>query len=148
MDKAGAAHQLRELVRVLVRNLGILEQNEASCCGTTIGQCHAVVEIGRTEGISLNELADLLNLDKSTMSRTVSNIIDQDLAERETDPSDRRYLKIRLTEQGKIVYGTVENSMDDYFTRVFDSIPEEKHAQVLESLQLLSEAAKENKCCE
>ena len=38
---------LRELIRLLVRNLGILEKGDASCCDVTISQCHAIVEIGR-----------------------------------------------------------------------------------------------------
>jgi hypothetical protein len=43
-----ASKYLRELIRVLVRNLGILEKSDASCCGVTISQCHAIVEIGRS----------------------------------------------------------------------------------------------------
>lgn len=38
---------LRELIRILVRDLGILEKSDGSCCGVTITQCHAIVEIGR-----------------------------------------------------------------------------------------------------
>jgi hypothetical protein len=34
--------KLRETVRLLVRRLGILEKSEASCCGITLAQCHAL----------------------------------------------------------------------------------------------------------
>lgn len=70
---------LRELIRILVRDLGILEKSDASCCGVTITQCHAVVEIGRKGKISLVDLAGLLGLDKSTMSRTINNLVESDL---------------------------------------------------------------------
>lgn len=146
MDHKGSSY-LRELIRILVRNLGILEKSEASCCGTTISQCHAIVEIGRTGVISLNELAELLSLDKSTMSRTVNNIVNQGLAEREIPLEDRRYIKIKLTDEGYRVYKNIEGSMEIYYRNILDSIPENKKEQVFESLQLLIEATKNNKCC-
>ena len=71
MDKH-ESNYLRELIRILVRNLGVLEKADANCCGVSISQCHAIVEIGRAKEISLNKLAELLTLDKSTMSRTIN----------------------------------------------------------------------------
>lgn len=138
---------LRELLRVLVRNLGILEKSDASCCGVTITQCHAIVEIGRSEKISLVDLADLLGVDKSTMSRTVNNLVEADLAVRELDAENRRYVIIQLTENGRSVFRNIEESMESYYKSIFGSIPEDKRSQVLESLQLLTDAVKNNKCC-
>lgn len=141
------SHYLRELIRVLVRNLGILEESEATCCGTTVSQCHAIVEIGRTKDISLNELAELLTLDKSTMSRTINKLVDSGLAIRELHPKDRRYVSIKLTDEGIKVFDNIENSMEKYYQSILSSIPKEKRQQVLESLQLIINAAKQNKCC-
>jgi DNA-binding MarR family transcriptional regulator len=138
---------LRELLGVLIRNLGMLEKSEASCCGATIAQCHAIVEIGRGNQLSLNELAELLGLDKSTMSRTINNLVEDDLVIREIHPEDRRYITIELTDKGKEVFKTIENSMELYYQSIFKSIPEDKREQVIESLQLLAEAVKQNKCC-
>lgn len=141
------SHYLRELIRVLVRNLGILEKSEATCCGTTVSQCHAIVEIGRANDISLNELAELLSLDKSTMSRTINNLVESNLVVRELHPEDRRYVTIKLTDEGMKVFENIESSMEQYYQSIFSSIPEDKRDQVLESLQLIINAAKKNKCC-
>jgi DNA-binding MarR family transcriptional regulator len=138
---------LRELLRILIRNLGILEKDGASCCGTTISKCHAIVEIGRAGEISLNELAGILGLDKSTMSRTINNLVEDNLVIRDTHPEDRRYITINLTKKGEDAFKSIENSMYTYYNDIFNSIPEDKKAQVLESLQLLVCAVKENKCC-
>ncbi|MPM85293.1 hypothetical protein SDC9_132371 [bioreactor metagenome] len=138
---------LRELIRLLVRNLGLLEKSEASCCEITISQCHAIVEIGRIEKLSLNELAELLELDKSTTSRTINNLVDLGLVQREVSPEDRRYITINLTKEGEEIYKNIEDSMDEYYLNIFNSIPEEKRSQVLESLELLTDAVKNNKCC-
>ncbi|AEY67542.1 MarR family transcriptional regulator [Clostridium sp. BNL1100] len=138
---------LRELIRVLARNLGVLEKSDASCCGVTLTQCHAIVEIGRKEKISLVDLAELLGLDKSTMSRTVNNLVEDDLAVRELDSENRRYVIIQLTEKGWNVFRSIEESMENYYKSIFGSIPDGKREQVLESLQLLSDAVRQNKCC-
>lgn len=141
------SRNLRELIRVLVRNLGILEKSDASCCGVTIAQCHAIVEIGRAKRIALIDLADLLGLDKSTMSRTINNLVEAGLAIRDLDAEDRRYVTIQLTDSGKNVFENTEESMGTYYKSIFSSISEDKREQVLESLQLLTDAVKENKCC-
>jgi DNA-binding MarR family transcriptional regulator len=146
MNNKGS-HYLRELIRVLVRNLGILEKSEATCCGTTVAQCHAIVEIGRAKEMSLNELAQLLTLDKSTMSRTTNNLVESGLVVRELHSEDRRYVTIKLTDEGQEVLQSIEGSMEEYYKSIFTSIPEEKREQVLESLQLIIDAAKQNKCC-
>jgi DNA-binding MarR family transcriptional regulator len=138
---------LRELIRILVRNLGILEKSDSSCCGVTITQCHAIVEIGRAGEISLNELAEILTLDKSTMSRTVNNLVDSQLAVRELHPEDRRYVTIKLTDKGNDVFKDVEKGMEEYYNSIFTRIPESKREQILESLKLLIDAVNENKCC-
>lgn len=142
MNQGGSC--LRELLRILVRNLGILEKSDVSCCGITIAQCHALVEIERNQKLSLTELADLLGLDKSTMSRTINNLVDGDLVIREIDAENRRYISIQLTDKGTEVYQSIEDSMQAYYSNIYKSIPEDKRMQVLESLELLVKSIKEN----
>lgn len=141
------SNELRELLRILVRNLGILEKSDASCCGISLAQCHAIVEIGRADKISLVDLAEILGLDKSTMSRTINNLVDAGLVLRDLDMENRRYVIIQLTDNGKSIYRNTEESMNSYYQDVFNSIPEEKRNQIIESLQLLTSAVEKNRCC-
>lgn len=140
-------NHLRELIRVLVRNLGILEKNDASCCSVTVGQCHAIVEIGRVGSISLTDLSDLVGVDKSTMSRTINNLVEDSLVIRDIDEDNRRYVNIQLTDSGRMIYNNIENTMNTYYQGIFDAIPEDKRNQVLESLQILKDAVKNHQCC-
>lgn len=144
MDKATKIKNLRESVRQMERKLGILEESEVSCHGISLAQCHALVEIGRAKSISLIELSELLNLDSSTMSRTVNNLVNNGMAGRELDSNDRRYVTIKLTENGLKKFMRIEDNMDLYFTNIFESIPCEKQEQVLESLQILVAAITKN----
>lgn len=139
---------LREVVRVLVRNLGLLERSESGCCGVTLAQCHAIVEIGRSEETNLNSLAQLLNLDKSTISRTIDNLVNQGLALRQVCTENRRYISIKLTEKGYQIFRSIEKSMKDYYNKIISLVPGDKKDQVLESLQILIDIVKVNKCCD
>lgn len=130
----------REAIRILDRKLGALEDLEFSRGGITPSQCRALDEIGRAGRISLGELADILGLDASTMSRTVNNLVSAGLAVREPDPEDRRYLSIALTEDGQKLFNEIEESMDAHFDDIFVHVPEEKRKVVLENLILVIEA--------
>lgn len=147
MTDSEKARQLRELVRMMERKLGVLEDGEMACCGVSLAQCHALVEIGRAGALSLVELSKLLNLDNSTMSRTVNNLVSNSLAERELDPQDRRYVTIKLTPAGMLSYREIESNMEEYFVQIVTAIPEGKQAQVLESLDILLKAISESECC-
>jgi DNA-binding MarR family transcriptional regulator len=146
-NEANHSQQLRETVRMLERKLGTLEDFQMSCCGITMAQCHALVEIGRAENISLNELAELLNLESSSMSRTVNNLVNNDLVKRDIDPQDRRYVTITLTESGCTLFKDIEERMNLYFTKVYERLPVNKRDQVLDSLQILLSAIGNMECC-
>lgn len=142
-----AYEKLREIIRIFERNLGALKANEITCCGITMAQCHALVEIGRAENISLNELANILDLDNSTMSRTVNGLVDNGYAKRDINPKDRRYVTISLEEKGYGLFEGIESEMNEYFKKVYETIPENKRDQVIESLEILLKSIKMNDCC-
>lgn len=139
--------QLREIIRTLERKLGLLENTQLSCCGITFTQCHALVEIGRAERITLNVLAALLDLEDSTMSRTVNNLVTKGLAARTADERDRRYVAISLTDAGMALFRNIETGMESYFSDIVAKIPEDKRAQVLDSMQILLDAVVVSGCC-
>lgn len=147
MTDTEKAKQLREFIRLFERKLGILEDGEMACCGISLTKCQALVEIGRAGTVSLAELAALLNLDSSTMSRTVNHLVSYNLAERELDPDDRRYVSIRLTPEGQKTFQEIESNMTAYYVKVFETIPADKRDAVLESLQILLKAITDTDYC-
>lgn len=129
--------ELREYTRLLVRYFVIEEDNAESYCDITTNQCHALVEIGRAGYVSLKGLSYVMGLDKSTMSRTVDNLVKAGYVLRETDCNNRACVKITLTDKGEAEFREIESSMDDYFKRLLLNIAPEKRSEVIESLKLL-----------
>jgi DNA-binding MarR family transcriptional regulator len=130
----------RELIRGLERSLGVLDDTQSSCCSITMTQCHALVEIGRAKTVSLVDLSGTLGLDKSTISRTIDHLVNAKLVSRSTDQSNRRYITISLTEDGKKVFTDIETTMNLQFKRVLKKIPKEKQSAVMDSLKILIKA--------
>jgi DNA-binding MarR family transcriptional regulator len=147
MKTKNKAQQLREIVRIFERWIGLIDESQMDCCNISLAQCHALVEIGRAGNISLNDLSQILGLDNSTMSRTVNNLVETNQVARIENPNDRRYITIKLTKQGTAHFQAIEKMMNEYFEDILQAIPEEKQNQVLESLQLLTEVFKNKKCC-
>lgn len=69
-----------------------------------IGACDAVAELGaEREHVAVKDIAELLALDHSTVSRLIGEIEAKGLVRRGTDPKDRRRTTVTLTELGQHV---------------------------------------------
>lgn len=129
-----------EKLRQLEREIGWQLKSETECCGVTLAQCHIIMEIGKSGDTSVVELAAVLGLDASTLSRHINGMVNVGLVNRFLNPKDRRYVSITLTGQGQKVYQSIEDICSKHYAKVFEFIPREKHQQVLESFNLLVDA--------
>ena len=114
-------------------------------CGVSLAQCHAVLEIEEQGKTTIGKLAKSLGLDKSTLSRTIDGLFNVGLVKRFPHRTDRRYMAITLTNQGQATCGKINSTSDDYFTRIFETIPKEKHDMVIESFEIFAEAMKKGR---
>jgi len=140
---------LRQLEAEMERNLS----EETQCCGVTLPQCHLLIETGSRESASLGDLADALEVDKSTLSRTVESLVQRGFVKRDEDSTNRRKVSITLTSEGATKTETINTNCNTFYSEVFSKIPTEKHEQIIESLSLLANAMKkcrkkpEGTCC-
>jgi len=141
----------RERIRQVQQKLGWSQRNDIQCCGVTMAQCHALLAMGGRKEMSIVELAGILDVDTSNLSRTVDNMVKAGLLNRVLNPEDRRYVSLSLTDEGKKAFDTIEHLFNAYLTKVFELIPEDKHRQIMESLELvagaLEQCGKEYQCC-
>lgn len=143
----------RELIRILERKLGLLNKQDSCCLEVTLAQCHALVEIGRAKNISLKDLANLITLDISTMSRTVDSLVKKEFVFRTPSETDRRSVDIKLTEKGLSLFKDIENKMEDKFKNIFNQISLENQLTVFNGLNIIIEALEKNEniptsaCC-
>lgn len=130
----------RENTRRLEMNLGSINRTDCCCCGISDTQCFVLVEIGRRANISIKELAQILRLDKSGISRTVDELVRKEFVVRMPSKEDRRYVVLNLTDKGFEKFNKIENDMDLRFKSILERIPKDKRSQVIEALSLYNEA--------
>lgn len=142
---------IKDNLRQLEKMLGWEFGDQSECCGVTLSQRLVLMELGKKGGVSLIYLAQSLGLDPSTLSRTINGMVNIGLVSRISNPDDRRFVSLALTDQGQTVYENIEKLSTAYFEEVFHFIPQDKHGRIKESLSSLTEAIKKHKeqseCC-
>jgi len=133
-----AIEQFRAKLREIERAVWIQTKSEALCCGVTMAQCHAIMEIGEAGELNLKDLSARLGLDNSTLSRTVESLVQDGLAERTPSQEDRRATIIRLNEKGRAARDRINTTGNQICQNMFRSIPREKHDQLIESLSIIA----------
>ncbi len=137
-----AVRDFRKDLRVLEREIELTLASQTGCCGVTVAQCHLLLEVEERGQTSVTELAGALELDKSTLSRSVDGLCRAGLLDRETDPASRRQQVIRLSPQGKAKAASINRLCDRFYSRLLDSIPADKRLAAVESVAFLGEAMK------
>jgi len=130
--------EFRKSLRKLERKLAERLDGNSACCGVTVAQCHTLLAIEERTNTTITELAVELELDKSTLSRTIENLVGTGLVSRETNADNRRSQHIRLTPEGEKTVSAIHEQSNDFFTSVFADIPKSKHPVVIEGLSLLA----------
>lgn len=150
MDLEHMARQLLGLLVELSRAMRLVEKSEVGCCGITLSQCHLLLEVDRrAEGASLSEVAPVLGLDLSTVSRVADGLVRRGLIRREADPQDRRRAVLFPTDKGRALASTIRENMHAYTRAVLEQIPPGRRPAVLEGLSLLAGAVQRLRggCC-
>ncbi len=120
--------QLRELSRQLVRQLGMLDKD----CGVIALppiQAHTLIELEQ-QPLTVNQLADKLNIDKSNASRAVNNLAKNSLIQTSPHPNDKRSVVASVTEQGKNTLAKLHNQQNQFYDSVLERLTEAENQQV------------------
>jgi putative acetyltransferase len=130
---------LRHTSRQLVRALGFM-QGRMGDSGCTAAQCHALIELGAAGRLTTGELAQRLEVDKSTASRTVRPLLERELVRAETDPGDQRARPLRLTGAGQRLLEGLHAAADAQVSGALALLGEEERAAVLRGVSLYERA--------
>lgn len=134
--------QFREYTRELECHLDNINQTDCCQCSVSKAECFLVVEIGRKPGICIKELAGILKIDKSGVSRSVDELVKKGFVTREPSKTDRRSVVLKLTESGKARFEKIEKDMYIEFKKVFSMIGKSDQDKVLEALRIYNEACR------
>jgi DNA-binding MarR family transcriptional regulator len=93
--------ELNRAISELVRVYRCRDRDRICCYDVSVTQCHALEAIADKGPVTMNELAGLLYLDKSTASRVVDALERKAYIERRENPGDKRALQLMATPSGR-----------------------------------------------
>ena len=128
----------------LVRALGLLEPDRTPC-GQPVSPsvAHALTELAERPSATQTELGGRLRLEKSTVSRLVSQLEDRGWVERRRAAYDGRAMLLSLTDQGRDLAAQIATSRAAFFDRLCERIPPDRRDELSGALALLVEALHE-----
>lgn len=143
-DEVGAdadVQAAQDALMRFVRNFG-LHQPDRTPCGQPlpVSEAHALAEIARDGPLRQIELARRLKLQKSSVSRLVTNLAERGWLHRHAADDDGRGVLLELTDAGVVAAARQADARRARFTSLLDRIPDHDRATVVRVLQTLAEA--------
>ncbi len=118
--------EFRAIFRRFERVHKALMEDRDCCSGLTTAQCHPLLEIDEMGQTNLRDLASKLNLDPSTLSRTIDGLVQRGLVKREADSRDRRYVFLSLTDEGQKICDRINEQNDRFYEGILRRMPDEE----------------------
>jgi putative acetyltransferase len=129
---------IRRSSRELVRELGFLD-NEREPSGLSHPQCHVLIELGERGPLSQNELALILRLDKSRVSRVVTDLIAKGLLKKHKG-ADARSRIVTLTAPGRARLARIHQEANARVESALARLAPEERAAAVRGLDLYARA--------
>jgi DNA-binding MarR family transcriptional regulator len=130
-------------IRTFLREYYRMQRQQSCRCNIPATQCHILFALGESGGtFAQSELVSYLGLEKSWVSRAVEKLAAEDCLEKTRCGSDARCYTLVLTGTGWDRYEKLNGILDDQAAGIMNAIPDNKKAQVRESIALLAAALK------
>jgi putative acetyltransferase len=135
--------KIRSSSREMVREFGLLN-NRFSLIGST-SQCHALVELDSRGVMNLGQLSAVLNLEKSTTSRLITQLLEKGICHIQPDENDRRNKLISLTNKGLQLVNKIHFEANLQVQQALDMMSEEEKNVVARGLSIYAKYLKRSR---
>lgn len=105
--------------------------------GLTQGQWQALKYLSWREGTNQAALADLMDIQPITLARLIDRLQEAGLVERRPDPSDRRSVRLHLTDAASPLLDELSRRANETKADLLDGIPQETQDQVIDALETM-----------
>lgn len=130
---------IRHSSRLVVRELGLLQGSYRST-GCSHVQCHTLFEIDQRGQSTVAELARTLEVDKSTASRTVAQLVKPGWVNLQRDPCDKRAKLLSLTSKGRKKLREIHEAANEQVQAALEQLDESERQVVHDGMALYARA--------
>lgn len=124
--------------------LGIIARSVASALEeVTLPQLRVLVLLNNHGPLRMGALAERLNANPSTFTRSMDRMVNGGWVEREPNPNNRREVLLALTAQGRDIVDAVTKQRSSEIVGVLGKLSAQDRKDVLEALNMFNSAAGE-----
>jgi MarR family 2-MHQ and catechol resistance regulon transcriptional repressor len=124
------AQHLSDALSELIRVVQFRDRDRACCYDISVSQCYALKGVVDTGGMTVNDLAAHLYLDKSTASRIANGMVDKGLLVRERSAVDGRVVNLVPTGRGSAICARIEDDLAREYAELLSDFEPEIRAAI------------------
>ena len=128
---------MSEKIYDLNLEISIIMRKIAKDLGLTLSQVQLLLSIPFSS-ISMTDLANLLGIDNSTLTRNLNKLEKKGYVKRTKDYYDRRIYKISLSKKGSVKKNIIENKLNEVSIKILSVLNHKDKHDVFQSLEKLS----------
>lgn len=145
--------QINEILKcfhLIRRKISFESQNIPKHIDVTPAQASVLFLVKHNNDMSIRDIAQKLGISRSATTKLVDNLVLKGYLTREENTNDRRIVKIRLSQNGKLHFLTAKKYINLNFSKIFKDLTDEdiKTLQIILSkiqFDILNKTSKENK---
>lgn len=111
-------------VKDCARLMGTYVDQRASEHGMTRAQWITLGRLGRQEGLTQTEMAEILEMQPISLVRLIDRLTEQDLVERRPHPTDRRCNLLYITDKGRETLAGIAPTASEMLGHIFGGFSE------------------------
>lgn len=147
MEKKKQLEELAEIEMhlIAIRNLfsGLFQQMVMSSKGlmgfpVNSSQLKAMAAFHEDRQYSMGELCKIANVKMPSMTEVVDRLVAEGFVERVRDTSDRRVVKVQLTEAGKKAHDGILDAREQELFNIFGCLDEKERRKLVNALRTVS----------
>lgn len=149
IDDNCCVDEVGQMIQKLVRFFQLFERDQIKTHGFTTSQCYTILELYKSGSLTMNELSEKMNLNSSTMTRILDNLVRDKFISRDKDEFDRRIVLVSLTDKGMTAAKDLDTAVKEYYKKIIANIPYGQVEEVLRSVSILQKAFEKSNpnCC-
>ncbi|WP_432664161.1 GNAT family N-acetyltransferase [Wukongibacter baidiensis] len=128
------ANQIRKELRIIVRELGLLNRNSLNS-GMTLVQAHILNYLVANGETSFNELLLQLGCDKASLSRTINNLVTKNYVASEKLQSDKRMKSVSITSTGLDAIKNAEYQAENFIEDILSIDHNDSSSELVNALK-------------
>ncbi|MCH4168694.1 MAG: helix-turn-helix domain-containing GNAT family N-acetyltransferase [Streptococcaceae bacterium] len=136
MNRIDRITDIRGFNRFYTNILGLLDQHILDS-GYSLTEARVIFELSKMEHFTANQLCQLLKIDRSYMSRTITKLEKSGLIKRSASLSDGRNIEIRLSDKGHQVFHQLNDRSNQQVEQILTTLSDDECRKVTDAMGII-----------